>query len=83
MTKRPGPSVRRRQLGAMLRKLRQDSGRTVNDAAEWLGMGDSAVSKIEKAKSAIKTQTIRALCQLYDVDAALARLKVVIDKVFP
>ncbi|MEY8040281.1 helix-turn-helix domain-containing protein [Saccharopolyspora cebuensis] len=70
MTKRPGPSVRRRQLGAMLRQLRQDSGKTTRDVAEWLDIGDSAVSKIEKARTTIKAQTIRALCQLYDTDAS-------------
>ncbi len=70
MTKEPGPSVRRRQLGAMLRQLRQESGKTVKDAADWLGMGESNVSKIEKAKQAIKQPTVRALCQLYDVDAS-------------
>ncbi|MFI0468671.1 helix-turn-helix domain-containing protein [Saccharopolyspora sp. 5N102] len=70
--KEPGPNVRRRQLGAMLRQLRQDSGKTVKDAAAWLGMGESNVSKIEKAKQAIKVQTVRALCQLYDVDESKA-----------
>ncbi|GAA4840243.1 helix-turn-helix domain-containing protein [Saccharopolyspora rosea] len=54
----------------MLRQLRQDSGHTLKDAAAWLNMGESAVSKIEKAKTAIKVQTVRALGQLYDVDAA-------------
>lgn len=68
MTKAPGPSVRRRQLGAMLRQLRHDSGHTIADAAAWLGMGESNMSKIESARVQIKVQTVRALCQLYDVD---------------
>ncbi len=54
----------------MLRQLRQESGYTIKDAAEWLGMGESGVSKIEKARSVIKAQTIRALGQFYDVDPA-------------
>ncbi len=70
MSKQPGPSVRRRQLGAMLRELRTDSGNTVKDAADWLGMGESNISKIEKSKQTVKAPTIRALCQLYDVDAS-------------
>ncbi|MGP4021447.1 helix-turn-helix domain-containing protein [Saccharopolyspora sp. 5N708] len=71
MTNRqPGPSVRRRQLGAMLRQLRRVSGKTIKDASAWLNIGESAVSKLEKGKIAIKTQTVRALGQLYDVDAA-------------
>jgi transcriptional regulator with XRE-family HTH domain len=70
VTKEPGPSVRRRQLGAMLKQLRRESGKTIKDAAAWLGMGESNVSKIEGAKQQIKAQTVRALCQLYDVDAS-------------
>lgn len=69
MTKEPSPSVRRLQLGAMLRKFRTDAGQTTQDAADWLGIGDSAVSKIEKGRTAIKAQTVRSLGQLYEIDA--------------
>lgn len=72
VTKQPGPSVRRRQLGATLRQLRKDSGKTVADTAAWLGMGESNVSKIEGARQQIKVQTVRALCQYYDVDESKA-----------
>lgn len=68
--KEPGPSVRRRQLGAMLRELREQSGKTIKDAAAWLGMTESNMSKIEKAKQQVKAPAVRALCQLYDVDAS-------------
>ncbi|WP_190815162.1 helix-turn-helix domain-containing protein [Saccharopolyspora pogona] len=54
----------------MLRELRRGAGLTIKDAAEWLVMGESAVSKIEKAKIAIKATHVRALGQLYDIDAA-------------
>ncbi len=69
MTKRPGPSVRRRQLGAMLRQLRSDAGKSRKDAAEWLEITDPTMSKIELGKQAIKGPNVRLLCQLYDVDA--------------
>lgn len=69
MTKQPGPSVRRRQLGAMLRQLRRDAGKERKDAAEWLGMTDPTMSKLELGKQAVKQSNLRALCQLYDVDA--------------
>lgn len=72
MTKEPGPSVRRRQLGAMLKQLRRESDKTIKDSAAWLGMGESNMSKIEGAKQQIKVQTVRALCQFYDVDASKA-----------
>lgn len=69
MTKSPGPSVRRRQLGAMLRKLRSDAGKTRKDAAAWLEIGEPTLSKIELGRQAIKGPHVRLLCQLYDVDA--------------
>ncbi len=69
MTKRPGPSVRRRQLGQMLRKLRTDADVHRRDAAEWLGVTEQNMSRIEVGKSSIKDQTVRSLCQLYDVEA--------------
>ena len=56
----------------MLKELRRESGKTVKDSAGWLGMGESNVSKIEGAKQQIKVQTVRALCQFYDVDASKA-----------
>ncbi|GAA2339786.1 helix-turn-helix transcriptional regulator [Saccharopolyspora halophila] len=70
MTKQPGPNVRRRQLGATLSELRRQSGKTIKDAAGWLGMTESNVSKIEKARQTVKPPTLRALGQLYDLDAA-------------
>lgn len=70
MAKKPGPSVRRRQLGAMLRQLRQDAGTSRKDAAEWLEIGEPTLSKIELGRQAIKGPHVRLLCQLYDVDSS-------------
>lgn len=56
----------------MLKQFRRESGKTVKDAAAWLGMGESNVSKIEGAKQQIKVQTVRALCQFYDIDESKA-----------
>lgn len=69
MTKRPGPSVRRRQLGKMLAELRSNADVSRRDAAEWLGVTEQHMSRIESGKSAVKDQTVRSLCQLYDVQA--------------
>ncbi|MGI8312218.1 helix-turn-helix domain-containing protein [Saccharopolyspora hattusasensis] len=71
MTKRPGPSVRRRQLGAMLRQLRTQAGKTRKEAADWLEIGEPTLSKIELGRQAIKGPHVRLLCQLYDVDAGM------------
>ncbi|MDP9642605.1 transcriptional regulator with XRE-family HTH domain [Actinopolyspora lacussalsi] len=70
MGKKPGPSVRRRQLGAMLRQLRQDADTTRKTAAEWLEIGEPTLSKIELGRQSIKGPHVRLLCQLYDVDAS-------------
>ena len=72
LSKQPGPSVRRRQLGATLRQLREDAGRSRKDAAEWLEIGEPTISKIELGRQAIKGPNVRVLCQLYDVDASRA-----------
>lgn len=53
----------------MLRQLRADAGLTTQEAADWLGIGDSAISKIEKGRTQIKTQTVRSLAQLYEIEA--------------
>lgn len=70
MTKQPGPSIRRRQLGSLLRQLRTDAGKSRKDAAEWLEITDPTMSKIELGQQAVKGPNVRLLCQLYDIDAA-------------
>lgn len=69
MGKKPGPSVRRRQLGAMLRQLRVDAGVSRRDAADWLELTEQTLSKIELGRQAIKGTLVRLACQRYDVDA--------------
>lgn len=69
VTTSPGPSVRRRQLGAMLRQLRQDAGKSREDAAGWLEITIQTLSKVELGRQAIKGPHVRLLCQLYNTDA--------------
>ncbi|MGW5648620.1 helix-turn-helix domain-containing protein [Saccharopolyspora sp. NPDC003752] len=69
MSTKPGPSVRRRQLGAMLRKLRNDAGKSRKDAADWIEISESNISRIELGRQAIKVASVRALSQLYNLDA--------------
>lgn len=42
---------------------------TTQEVAEWLGIGDSAISKMEKARTTISIKTIRAVSQLFDLDS--------------
>ncbi|MFH0244274.1 helix-turn-helix domain-containing protein [Streptomyces sp. HK10] len=47
------PTIRRRRLGAALRRLRTDAGMTLEAAATTMGWKSPKLSKIENATQAI------------------------------
>jgi transcriptional regulator with XRE-family HTH domain len=61
------PTVRRRELGALLRALRNQNGLTVEQAADRLLCSPSKVSRMETGHGAATPRDIRDLCNLYDV----------------
>ena len=61
------PTVRRRELGALLRKLRNQNGLTVDQVAERLLCSPSKVSRMETGHGAATPRDIRDLCDLYGV----------------
>jgi transcriptional regulator with XRE-family HTH domain len=61
------PTVRRRELGALLRKLRLEKGLTVEQAAERLLFSMSKLSRIETGHGAATLRDIRDFCELYGV----------------
>jgi transcriptional regulator with XRE-family HTH domain len=61
------PTVRRRELGALLRKLRTDKGLTVEQAAERLMFSMSKLSRMETGHGVATPRDIRDLCDLYGV----------------
>lgn len=61
------PTVRRRELGAILRKLRVDSGLTVEQVAEQLLCSPSKISRLETGHRGASTRDIRDLCDLFQV----------------
>src|SRR4249920_3516066 len=61
------PTVRRRELGALLRKLRTEKGLTVEQAAEQLMFSMSKLSRMETGHGAPSRRDIRDLCDLYGV----------------
>ena len=64
------PALVRRQLGHHLRRLRLAAGKTHADA-ETAGMGHrSTMWRIEAGRAKVRPSTVRALCWLYDADAA-------------
>ena len=61
------PTVRRRELGALLRKLRLEKGLTVEQASERLMFSMSKLSRMETGHGAATPRDIRDLCDLYGV----------------
>lgn len=62
------PTVRRRELGTLLRALRTEKGWTVEQVAERLLISSSKVSRLETGQRGVSSRDIRDLCDLYDVD---------------
>lgn len=61
------PTVRRRELGAQLRRLRANRGWTVEQVAERLEFSASKVSRLENGRRGVSAKDIKDLCDLYDV----------------
>ena len=62
------PSMRRRRLAAELRKQRDQSGLSLNDAARSLGWQASRLSRIENRQSGIAAPDLRKLLNAYEVE---------------
>lgn len=65
----PGSLVRRWRLGKRLRELREQAGKSQDEAAQYLGVKRPTISRIENGRHAILAKNVRFLCQLYDVGA--------------
>lgn len=63
----PSPTVRRRQLGMELRRLREAAGKSQEEAGEWLDIPATSISRIETGKQRIRAGDLRSLLQLYGV----------------
>ncbi|MFF7966551.1 helix-turn-helix domain-containing protein [Streptomyces sp. NPDC007903] len=61
------PTVKRRRLGAELRRLRQASGLKSTEVAEQLMVSQPKVSHLENGRRAISPRDVRDLCVLYGV----------------
>jgi transcriptional regulator with XRE-family HTH domain len=69
------PTVRRRELGALLRALRSGRGLTVDQVATELLCSPSKVSRMETGQRGATARDIRDLCDLYGVDDAGERAR--------
>ena len=63
------PTLRGRRLARELRDLRNRAGLTQTEAARRVGMGPSTLNRIEKPAIRAADHDIRALLQLYGLDA--------------
>lgn len=61
------PTVRRRELGALLRRMREAKGMSVKQVTEHLLCSPSKVSRIETGQRGATLRDVRDLCELYDV----------------
>ncbi|MFP3992169.1 helix-turn-helix transcriptional regulator [Streptomyces sp. E11-3] len=60
-----GPTTRRRQLGADLRRLREQKGLTLEEAGALVGISKATLSRYETKEGAVKWPTVDALCREY------------------
>lgn len=67
MTSSGSPTIRRRELGALLRKLRADHGLTAEEVTARLLFSPTKLSRIETGQSGASPRDIRDLCILYNV----------------
>jgi transcriptional regulator with XRE-family HTH domain len=61
------PTLRRRELGSLLRALRNQKGLTVEQVADSLLCSPSKVSRMETGQGSATARDVRDLCNLYDV----------------
>ena len=62
------PIVRRRELGALLKALRNAKGWTAEQVADRLLISPSKLSRLETGQRGASARDIRDLCNLYQVD---------------
>lgn len=62
------PTMRRRMLGAELRKSREGLGLTVDQAAERLGWHQSKVSRVETGRSGVRANEVGTLLDAYEIN---------------
>ncbi len=63
-----GPTIRRRRLGADLRRLREERSLRLEDVAAHLGVAASTLSRIETGKAPTRTSYLALMLDLYGVD---------------
>lgn len=73
-------TTRRRQLGAMMRKLRARQGLTLEEAGRLVGISKATVSRYETQAGPVKWIVVDALCREYGATEAERRAVVALAK---
>ena len=73
-------TTRRRQLGAMMRKLRASKGLTLEAAGQLVGVSKATVSRYETQAGPVKWIVVDALCREYGATEAERRAVVALAK---
>ena len=68
MARATSPTVRRRELGALLQRHREAVGLSVTEAAARLGCHPSKISRMESGQRAAGTADVRKLSEIYSID---------------
>lgn len=72
------PTIRRRELGALLRTLRSERGLTAEEVTGRLLFSPTKLSRIETGQTGASPRDIRDLCDLYEVADPAAREKLML-----
>ncbi|MFJ9685097.1 helix-turn-helix domain-containing protein [Streptomyces bacillaris] len=65
-----GPTARRRQLGADMRRLRERKGLTLEEAGALVGISKATLSRYERKEGTVKWPAVDALCREYGASDA-------------
>jgi transcriptional regulator with XRE-family HTH domain len=65
MDAKPGPVLLRRQVGGLLRRLRETAGRSLTEVAEYLDCSPAKVSRIETGRMVARLPDVRSMLDLY------------------
>jgi transcriptional regulator with XRE-family HTH domain len=63
----PTPTLRRRELGARLRQLRQNANLTADDVANRLMVSATKITRLETGARGVNLRDVRDLCALYQL----------------
>ncbi|MQS08736.1 helix-turn-helix domain-containing protein [Streptomyces alkaliphilus] len=68
MAVRQPPTIRKRRLGAELRRLREAAGMSAPRAADLLGTDRTTISNIESGRFGLREERLRRLAAVYECD---------------